>query len=71
MVIHHNNLQHPSTITDEGKLLIGLYNQKGVEGLQGYLDRNYLKNQVRLALRKNVKRIKNYIANIRKEFKKL
>lgn len=61
MVKHHGNLQRPSTITDEGKQLKELYNQKGIEGLQRDINRNYWLSQMKLSLKKKLKRVKGSI----------
>ena len=61
MLKHHGNLQRPSTITDEGKQLKELYNQKGIEGLQKVINRNYLLNQLKLSLKNKLKRVKGSI----------
>lgn len=61
MVKHHSNLQRPSTITDEGKQLKELYNQKGIEGLQKVINKKYLLDQLKLSLKNKLKKVKSSI----------
>lgn len=61
MLKHHGNLQRPSTITDEGKQLKELYNQKGIEGLQKVINKKYLLDQLKLSLKNKLKKVKSSI----------
>lgn len=46
MVKHHSNLQRPSSMSDSGKQMLGIYLQKGIPALQHQIDRGYLKEQI-------------------------